>query len=70
METWDIDVECPMWMGGLSIGECDEPVASFADAAVQIMEIDENGNCEVRKHANTVRRMIDGRTFLNGSLIP
>ena len=64
--TWNV----PCGWGGLSIGECDEPVASFADAAVQIMEIDENGNCEVRKHANTVRRMIDGRMFLNGSLIP
>lgn len=47
----------------------DDPVGTFATDAWQIMTIDADGDCEVRKHGNSVSRMIGGQILLNGEVM-
>ena len=49
-----------------NVQDGDDPVGVFAQDARQVMTIDADGNCEVRKHSNWVRRNLDDTMFLNG----
>lgn len=60
--TWEV----PCGWSDTSAIKGDEPYGSFATSATQIMTIDANGNCQVMKHGNSVRRNITGQRFLNG----
>ena len=54
----------------LGVEEGDDPVGLFATGALQEFGIESSGNCEVRKHANVIRREITGRVILNGVEMP
>ena len=58
----------PCGWGDRNVREDDEPHGTFANDALQVMTIDAEGNCEVRKYNNTARRDITGETYLNGVL--
>ena len=60
--TWSV----PCGWASSDVQDGDDPVGVFAQEAKQVMDIDANGNCEVRKHANRVRRNVDDTVFLNG----
>ena len=64
--SWSV----PCGWGSLGMEEGDDPIGSFATGALQEFEIESSGNCEVRKHANVVRREITGRVILNGVEMP
>ena len=60
--TWIV----PCGWGANSVSEDEDPVGVFAAESSQVMSIDEDGTCEVRKHSNMVRRSADGLIHLNG----
>lgn len=60
--TWNV----PCGWGGDDAKTGDEPVGTFSDEALQVMTIDAEGNCEVKKHGNAVSRTIQGLVRLNG----
>ena len=60
--SWD--VPCGWASSGAKQG--DDPIGSFALDAMQVMEIDSDGACTVRKHSNVVTRKRDGTVILNG----
>ena len=62
--TWEV----PCGWNDESVTKGDDPYGSFATSATQTMTIDANGNCQVIKHGNSVRREITGQKFLNGVL--
>ena len=62
--TWEV----PCGWNDESVTKGDDPYGAFATSATQTMTIDANGNCQVIKHGNSVRREITGQKFLNGVL--
>ena len=64
--TWSV----PCGWGSLGMEEGDDPVGLFATGALQEFGIESSGNCEVRKHANVIRREVTGRVILNGVEMP
>ncbi len=60
--TWEV----PCGWASLGVEEGDDPIGTFANGARQIMMIDAQGNVEVQKHGNAVRREIGGGIILNG----
>lgn len=60
--TWAV----PCGWAALNVEKGDEPVGTFANAEQQVMTIDAEGNVEVQKHGNAVRREISGGIILNG----
>lgn len=63
--TWDV----PCGWASLDAVSGDEPIGVFSSGSQQVMLIDADGDCEVRKHDNHVRREIDGTVLLNGRLM-
>ena len=62
--TWDV----PCGWAAPSVEEHDEPIGTFATRQQQVMTIDSSGNCEIRKHSQSVRRLASGQIYLNGEL--
>ena len=60
--TWNV----PCGWAELDAEEDDSPIGSFAESARQAMTIDAQGNVEIRKHGNAVRREVGGAIILNG----
>ena len=60
--TWDV----PCGWAALRVEKGDDPVGTFANGARQVMTIDAQGNVDVQKHGNAVRREIGGGVILNG----
>ena len=60
--TWEV----PCGWADPNVQKGDEPIGTFANGARQVMTIDAQGNVEVQKHGNAVRREIGGGIILNG----
>ncbi|MGN0833347.1 MAG: hypothetical protein ACI4RD_06830 [Kiritimatiellia bacterium] len=63
--TWQV----PCGWSDSKATEGESPYGTFADDALQVISIDSDGNCKVRKHGNVARRDIDGKLYLNGDLV-
>ena len=60
--TWDV----PCGWADSNVQKGDDPIGTFANGSRQVMTIDAQGNAEVQKHGNAVRREIGGGIILNG----
>ena len=54
--AWNV----PCGWADANVRDGDEPIGTFADGATQVLTIDADGNCEVRKHLKFARRTILG----------
>ena len=61
---WDV----PCGWASLDADETTAPIGVFAETEKQRMGIEACGNTSVRKHGNYLRRLVDGRVYLNGVL--
>ena len=60
--TWEV----PCGWADSNVQKGDDPIGTFANGSRQVMTIDAQGNVEVQKHGNAVRREISGGIILNG----
>ena len=60
-------VPCGWHVGGTHGTEA--PIGRFVSGATQIMRVNTSGDCMVRKHSQIVKRLINGRVYLNGRLV-